>query len=234
MIKIKKLLLLIIVITTVVFIIYTTIYHKKVNYVIIGDSLSMGINPYNEKGYGFKDYIIEYYKEKNEYKSHKEYVKKEMTMDDILIELKINLDLKKDLRESHLVTITLGLYDFLDKIEEFEIKNIKEYKEEIKKLIAKQDQTLKEIRKYAKNKIILIGYYNPIPLLFNTNEQEMDDLFNYINDVSKEICAKYNIEYIETYYLFKENKFLDNPNNIHPNLDGYKTIFSNILPILKK
>lgn len=233
MIKFKKLLILIIVVILLVFLIYKIFYHRKINYVILGDSISMGINPYNIKGYGYSDYIIDYLKEKNEYKSHVSYIQEEMTMDDLLEEINRNIDLKKDLRESNLVTLTIGLYDFMKDIGEIRVNEIKNYKTEINTLIIKMDNMLKEIRKYAKNKIIIVGYYNPIPFLFNTSENEINELFDYINNKEKELCNKYNINYIETYYLFKENKFLDNPNNIHPNIDGYKEIFSKILPIIK-
>jgi len=92
------------------------------------------------------------------------------------------------------------------------------------------DECIKEIRKYAKEDLIIVGYYNPIPFLFNTSQDEIDKLFAYIDDEYKKIAEKYDAGYISNYELFKVNKeFLPNPMDIHPSTKGYEAIANQIL-----
>ncbi len=82
--------------------------------------------------------------------------------------------------------------------------------------------------------MIIIGYYNPIPFLFNTSQQELDELFSYIDDEYQKIAKEYNAIYISNYQLFKENKdFLPNPLDIHPNSKGYQEIAEIIMEYLE-
>lgn len=231
--KIQKLLLLFLIILGSIVVIYDNFYYKTFNYIVLGDSLSMGINPYNQKDYGYNDYVKDYLKKNNQLKTYKEYTKKDMTINDLLQEVNNNLELKKDLRESNIVTLTIGFNDFMDNIDEIKVKEIKYYSKIVDKIIPKLEELIKEIKKYAKNKIIIIGYYNPIPFLFNTNENDIDNLFNYITKRLQELEQKYQINYLNIYNIFKNKNYLDNPDNIHPNKEGYQEIYKKILPIIK-
>ena len=87
----------------------------------------------------------------------------------------------------------------------------------------------KEVRKYAKDDIIIVGYYNPIPFLFNTSGNDLDELFAYIDDEYNKIANNNNCRYLSMYQLFKKNtNFLPNPADIHPNLDGYQEMANQI------
>ena len=49
----------------IIYLIYMTFHNDKINYLAIGDSLSLGVNAYNEEGYGYSDYLASYLKENN-------------------------------------------------------------------------------------------------------------------------------------------------------------------------
>ena len=59
----KKVLTLIIVVLSV-FLIYLGFKDKKIYYLSLGDSLSLGKNPYNVLDYGYSDYIKDYLENK--------------------------------------------------------------------------------------------------------------------------------------------------------------------------
>ena len=197
---------------------------------MLGDGLSIGENSYNETGYGYVDYI----KEKIKINNYNNYAKSNCLIEDLLKEIKINNELKKDLRESNLLTISIGINDFYNKIDkqDINISNLLSLKPIINQIIDDLDIFLKELNKYAKQKVYFIGYYNPMPFLFNTSSSDLDTLFAYIDDRMNKITEKYNIKYISLYQLFKNNpSFLPNPSTYYPNTNGYIEIAKKILDI---
>ena len=220
-------------IVILIFLIYYLFNNNKINYIALGDSLAEGINPYGEVSYGYADYFAEELKGNNKLSYYtKKYTESGYKTTDLIKELEINNTLKKDLRESDLVTVSIGANDFLDNfnIKDLNINEILKLKENITNILPNLDNCIKEIRKYAKEDIIIIGYYNPIPFLFNTSGDDLDELFAYIDDEYQKIAIKYKCKYISIYQLFKTNtSYLPNPSDIHPNLEGYQKIAEEII-----
>ena len=95
----------------------------------------------------------------------------------------------------------------------------------MKSIFPNIDQCIKEVRKYAKNKIYIIGYYNPLPFLYNLGSEKIDALFHSVDQAYQKIADKYDCVYISNYELFKEHpEYLPNPMDIHPNLKGYEAM----------
>lgn len=234
--NIKYIVLFLIVIT--IFGIHYFFKNDKINYIALGDSLAEGMNPYGEVGYSYTDYFADYLKDNSRLSYYtKKYTKSGYTTIDVIKELEINSLLKKDLRESDLVTISIGANDFLDSIDtkNLDINNILNLKNKIESILPTLDNCIKEVRKYAKEDMIIIGYYNPIPFLFNTSGNDLDTLFAYIDDEYQKIADKYDCTYISLYQLFKNNSsYLPNPADIHPNLEGYKAISEELIKKYKK
>lgn len=230
--KIIKLLSLFFIIL-LVFEIYTFAHTNKLYYIPLGDSLASGQNPYGEIGYGYTDYIKDYLKKHNKLAYYtKEYAKSGYTTENILADINNNPNLKKDLRESDLVTLSIGANDLLHKtnIRGIDISKLLTLKETVNEIIPNLDKCINEIRKYAKNRIIIVGYYNPIPFLFNTSGNDLDELFAYIDAEYSKLAKKNNCEYISIYELFKSNNdYLPNTSDIHPNIKGYKSIANKII-----
>ncbi len=220
-----------------VFGIYYFCKTEKINYIALGDSIAEGMNPYGEVGYSYTDFLAENLKEKNKLANYtKKYTKSGYTTQDLIRIIDTNSELKKDLRESDLVTISIGANDFLHNInlKQLNINNISELKPKITSILPNLEVCIQVVRKYAKEKIIIVGYYNPIPFLFNTSGNDLDELFAYIDDEYQKIANQYNCTYISLYQLFKNNsKFLPNPVDIHPNIDGYKAIAKEVMKKLE-
>ena len=220
----------------IVILIFGTYYFfksDKINYIALGDSLAEGMNPYGEVGYSYTDYLADYLNKNNKLSFYtKKHSKSGYTTTDVIKELEINNLLKKDLRESDLVTISIGANDFLNSIniKNLNINEILKLKDKVIPILPNIDNCIKEIRKYAKEDMIIIGYYNPIPFLFNTSGSDLDTLFAYIDDEYQKIANKYDCTYISLYQLFKsDSSLLPNPADIHPNLEGYEKISEMII-----
>lgn len=235
--KMLKILILILLLL-IVYLIYIFFKNDKLNYIALGDSVAEGMNPYGEIGYSYTDYIANYLKKEKRLSYYtKKYTKSGYITENVINDIENNNELKKDLRESDLVTISIGANDFLKhiKIGEMSVDNIREIKTKIATVFPNIEETIKEVKKYAKNQVIIVGYYNPIPFLFNTNGNDLDILFAYMDDEYQKIAEKYDCDYVSLYLLFKNNSsYLPNPADIHPNLDGYKAISKEVIKVLNK
>lgn len=229
--KIIKLICLLFIII-LVFEIYYIAKSEKINYVALGDSFALGINSYGENNYGYTDYLKDYLKNKKRLSYYKNYANDHYTTETLIESIRYKTQIKKDLRESDLVTLSIGINDFYENIDAKSVdsSNLLSLKSNINEIIPNIEMSLREIRKYAKQKIIIIGYYNPVPFLFNISSRDLDELFAYIDENYRNLASKYNCIYISTYQLFKTNSsFLPNPKDIHPNYEGYKEIANLII-----
>ena len=217
--KLLKLLVLTIIVSICVFIIYGVTKKDKINLVVLGDNSNYF--PY------LKDYLSK------KLGTYNIYASKEETINSLNTKINTTSSIKKDLRESKLVTLSIGLNDFYNHVRpNINTKNILDLKDEISLLLPKLDKLLNDIRKYAKYEVILIGYYNPVPFLFNTNLNELDVLFMYIDSMVKDITKKYDIIYLPIYDVFKYNNYITD--DIYPNNNGNKSISKQIVTLLSK
>src|SRR5699024_4926364 len=235
----KKILCLLI-ICLLVYTIYYFNHTDKITYISIGDSLSVGIDSNGNTNYGYSNYLANYLKDKDLLKSYNNYFSTSGTR---IIDLKNkhetnwtikkdgkSLSLKKCLREAELVTLSVGMDDILTELtlSTVSVENLsnKEITTIVDKTIDELDSLFKELRKYAKEDIIFIGYYNPLEEESLTTER----LYTYLIAKTKALCKTYDIEYLDIYNLFKRNKnYIDNPTNIYPTTEAYQMIATKII-----
>ena len=235
------------IILAVVYIIYILFSPNpdKLNYVALGDSIAEGMNSYNAIDYGYADYISDHLKNQKKLGTYtKSFSKSGYTTENLtndinnnksIVDPKTNktINIKEALRESHLVTISIGANDLIkgSSIQTFanKIENIIETKEEIDQIAIKVEELLILVKQYAKNQVILIGYYNPLPLITNYKSQ-INEIVVYANEKYSEIAKKLEIDYVDVFDVFNSNPtFLPNPSNIHPNTKGYEAISKEII-----
>jgi len=246
--KYRKILILLIVFVSI-FIIYILNIDKKINYVALGDSLALGQNPYGEMGYGYADFVANYLEKNNLLKFYtKKFSKSGARINDLMSDLKDNKQLTIDnkvhslkvvLNNADLVTMSIGANDFLSTINfkdiDLEFFDDNNLSSKLNKIYSDLDGLLKEIRKYAHENIVIIGYYNPLPRSTILFSNKIDQLFASVNQQYQKICDKYNVMYIDIYNLFKNNiDYLPNPIDIHPNNQGYEAISRKIIDILEQ
>ena len=147
-------------------------------------------------------------------------------IDNISINKKIVLNnkeynLKQTLRESTILTLSIGLNDLIyqmslsEELTDSTIdKIISNIEKDYKKLI-------REIKKYYQYDIYIVGYYS-----VNTN--------NYLNKGIRKLNNIYrndkDVIYIDTYTLFESNKsYRSRSQSIYPNNKGYEAISRQIV-----
>lgn len=246
--KIAKLSVLLVAIL-IVFLTYNSFSDEKgkIKYIALGDSVAYGVNSYRAEEYGYPDYLSEYFKKNTGISLYtKEFSKSGYEIEDIVDEIDNNLSLeindttiylKEALRESDVVTITVGANDYLKTLDLSNIADLILDVEETKKLadeiITKEKDLLELVKKYAKNKIVVTGYYNPLPY-FKTRKEEIDEIVKYFNNQLEYLCDDLDIIYVDIFDIFDGNtEYLPNPLDIHPNTKGYEQIAKRIIEVLE-
>ena len=220
--KIIKIIILILLNISVYFIYQNT---KNISFEItsIGDSLSLGINSYGIKEYSYIDYYIDFIKtKKKKINLNTNYSSKERSINNLLELIKNNNIIKKDLINSDILLLNVGYNDLIYKISIEE--NIDEIKfNKIMNLIKKDYINLiKEVRKYYKEDIIIIGYYET-----QKNNYYLNKGINKLNQILK---SNKEVIFIDNKDLIKNRKkFFSNPNSIYPNREGYIEISNKII-----
>ncbi len=212
-----------------VYLIYNTNHHYNITYISLGDGFAMGLNSDGVKGYGYQDYLKDYLKKNNKlHKYYSDFSYPDIRINDLYKDILINEkdgkeeNLKQALRESNLLTLSIGLNDLIyqcslkGEIKEYESKEIlSKIEKELKKLI-------KELKKYYQYEIYLVGYQNFFP-----QDSVEKKLLIQLNLKYKELSKELGIKYIETGEV--NNKEVENSNSIYPSSEEYKKIFQKIL-----
>jgi bacillolysin len=212
---------------------------EKIYYIPLGDSIAEGMDSDGNITNSYTDYIRDYYETYDNLKFYtKKFTKSGYKINDVKNDIELNktvdnIHLKEALRESDLVTVSIGINNLLNNIKGIKSCNIvgeiKDLKIVTDKILLEEKELIELIKKYAKGKIILVGYYNPCPNLENSKEK-IEEIIKYFNSGLEDLSNDENIEYIDIYSLFENNKdILPNSNNIHPNTKGYRLIASEII-----
>ena len=231
----KKIIIGILIIIFLTFIIYKSNANNLIDYMSIGDSFDIGINSYGNNTYSYRDYLKNYLNNNNLlHKTYFYYSKSNYTIEELLNDITINKEviyndrmynIKKDLREADLITISIGLDELISIIEDNKNDNIYV---KVDKMIDNMNILINNVQKISSSNIILIGYYNP----YLNGNKELERLFAYINDKYYDIAKKYKLTYIDIYKIINKN-YLPNIRDYHLNSKGYLKIASKIIEELK-
>ena len=229
--------------------IYLMTVNNKIYYVALGDSLAAGQNPYGQLSYGYADYVAD------ELRSQKKlafYTKKfavsgYRTTDlihDINTNKKVSIDeekitIKHALTEADIVTISIGANDLFYKmgINSFDLAyysdiDLKKYVDDV---VSDVEKLIILVKKYCKEDIILVGYYNPLWHMKKSYAEQLDPIFVYANNQMIHVSKKYNLYYVDIHKLFEKNiEYLPNPLDIHPSSHGYVAIAKKIMDIINE
>ena len=223
--KLTKLLVLIIISLSVI-IVYKKENNNETAYLVLGDSFSMGINPYGGIGYGYEDYFKDYLDTKGKVNLIDFYTSKNKNIKSIQNDILENdtyilegnsLNIKKLLQDADVITMSVGLNDI---IYEYNINNNNNNKSEYEEnkivdyVYNNLLDLLKDIRIYTKRKIYIIGYPE--------NNSKYNSLIKKLNNKYKDIPIE-NIVFIDTKKILS-NEDLILKDSLFPNSNGYKKI----------
>lgn len=236
--KHQKLIVFVITCLSIYFIYNYSGEQNKITYITFGDGYAEGLNSYQQTSYGYSDYLKDYYEERDELKFYYDgYTNKEMTLKDLKKDIELNTrekdghtSIKEALRESNLLTMSVGLNDIRHKLSECDQITQNDEKRIEKEITNQVEETIKEIRKYYKYDIYIIEYPNLYPQ--NSVERRLlTKLNNKYKSLSKE---KYTV-FVENPEIEKNReKYVENSKTIYLNSFGYKKIFENIKSNIEK
>lgn len=206
-----KKILFIVLVFIITFLIYYFNIDKKIYYVSLGDYLSYGINNLEKVDNNYSDMVKDKYKKNLKNYVNYSYIDDYRVMDlinDINYNKEIEYEKKKYkiqnlLIKANLITISIGMNDLIYK------KNI-DY-DYVDNLLSDIENLLILVRKYNKDKIYFLGFYNII-----NNEQ----IIKYSNIKLKKICERNKIIFVDISDL---NKYIENN---FPTKEGYKYIIN--------
>ena len=215
-------LIILILISTSVYFIYQNTNNKTIKILTLGDILSIEKDSSCLNNCSYlnvcKDYLVS---EGHDVTLNNNYLKKDLTLKEIIQELKYNPTLKRDLKEAHILFITLGYNDLVSKLSLEENLNDKTFNEIIYSLKTDYNEIIKEIRKYYKNDIVVIGYYPSFK-----NGKYLNKGIRRLNSILE---SNIEVEYIDTYSLLNNHKEYFKNNSYYPNIEGYKLIGNKII-----
>lgn len=244
-IKCPKHLKLIITMLTVIaiYLIYILASPNDISYLALGDSFALGENPYGEVAYGYSDYLSNYFASNHHLKLYtKKFASRDYRIKDVKQDILLNrkvyvngkgIGLKSGLRDANIITLSIGANDLISEMNMVSEVMIERKTEDIIESIEKNlADLLKEMLKYNKN-IIVVGYYNLYP-----TKEIYQPLFQKLDQAYKKVCKQNHLTYISLYHDFPYDKYLPNPFNIHPSIEGYEymkdKIVENINDLLAK
>jgi len=232
-----KLLIFILVIISI-YLIYKLNNNNNLTYISLGDGYASGENSYGIVDYGYSDYLKDYLEKNN----NLNFYTKKFSNDDIMIttlyeSIIINkkvqeedrtINIKQSLRESSIVTLSIGINDLIYKLSlEENYISIKKLDSIVNDTYEDFESLIKEIKKYYLGEIYVIGYPRK-----NIKDNNLNEAIKKLNNLYKN---NEDIIYIYIYYIFKNNNsYLSNPNSIYPNIKGYKAISDEIITKLEK
>ena len=206
------------------FLIYRHFDTKKINYVSIGDGITRGINSYGIESYGYNDFIYDYLKKKNKLGTFNSYFYNG-TITGLTKDIKDNRTIrvdyeeyyiKKILRESDVLVISVGEDELSANYQKYDMETNYIY---FDKMYVDIENLIKEIKLYAKGKIIFLGYYNPT----NYYDSKVDEFFYDMDIRLNELMMSNDIIYLDLYEVIKSNRYKDSDKH-ELNIRGFKKI----------
>lgn len=237
--KIKKkyqALIIFILICLSIFLIYKNNNKNNVNYTSLGDGFSLGKDSFGRIDYGYSDYVKDYLLENKKLNKYiKSFSDEKMNIEKlyeyILINKKITLknkefNLRNVLRETEILTMSIGLNDLIYGIATIQIKSPFEVDNVINEIDINFNTLINEIKKYYKGKIYVIGYYKSP--LYNSITNDSIEKLNKIFKENKDVV------YIAIDNIINDNNNFSNPNSYYPNRIGHKIISQKIISKISK
>ena len=232
-----KMQLLVLIIFISILSIYKITNHNNITYLSLGDGYAKGVNSYGIEEYGYSDYLRDKLQEKNKLKFYtKDFSKNnksiKMLYNDIINNKKITNNnqtfyLKEELQEADIITLHIGLNDLKYEIMVEENMNYEKLEKIIEKLKKEYDTLIKEIKRYYKKDLYVIGY--PINYLESYYTSiGIRKLNDYLRNNKQIIYIP-----VDTLENNKE-KYFSNPNSNYPNRKGYLELANNIYKIYSK
>ncbi len=220
----KKVIILTILIGTILALfIYKITYHEEMTILALGDGLARGMTAYDVEGYGYNDYLRDYFEEKSILRDFiKDFATSDETSESLLKKINqneklssTNLTIQQAINKAKIITLGIGM-DELNNLKKIQSKNVDKYLENFEKII-------KNIKIYNKNKLYVISLY-PTKKLTN-------NLIKEINTSLEKIAIDNDCYFIDISEIDQKKEFYFNDKSYYLNYKGHKYISDLIIKI---
>jgi lysophospholipase L1-like esterase len=202
---------------------------EKIDYVAMGDSLSVGYTPYGTIDNSYTDFIAMKLEGEGVLGSYQNFGEIRYTTADVLASIDYtnpqNSEIILAVSNAELITVDIGANDILDLIPVLMadptqapgvIQNVAENLAEI-------ILTLKAINPNVK--IYIMGYYNAFRYWPGELQQQVIPLVKGLNSAINQVADATGVTYVDTYTIMDKHSRQYLPeDDIHPGLLGYKAI----------
>lgn len=203
------------------FIIYKNFHYETMRIVGLGDGLALGQTAYEVQGYGYNDYLRDFY-EKNSILE--EYITEFININETSETLKIkignnygiesmNITIQQAISKAKILTLSIGMIELNIK-NELKSKDIENYLNNMEKI-------LHLLRIYNEKKIFLISLY--------PSKKISKEKIRSINQSLEEICKKNNIIFINIEDINTHQEFFFNEKSFYLNYKGHRYISEKII-----
>ncbi|MBX0357684.1 cell wall-binding repeat-containing protein [Halobacillus sp. Nhm2S1] len=212
---------------------------KDWNYVALGDSLAYGIQFDNTAGLGYPDFIAEDLENIYRLGSFtKEYAVPGLTSEGLLTQLQNDTETQAAVSDADLITLSVGANDFLEILRNNpeDLQDPEVVKAKLEDVRDNYIGIMGAIRTLNPDaKVFVMGYYNPFYAYPAEQQATFIQLMNSLNQVIETIATQSGSGYVPTFDAIAENyqKYLPNPQNVHPGQEGYMRIAEEFWQALK-
>lgn len=223
----KKLLLLLFISAIVTMLIYALNRNEKIYYLSLGDGVAEGMTAFHVEGYSYSDYI------KDELQSRKcldKFIKgfneKDQRVKDLSLYIEKNTEItvgketipiQQAINKADIITLSIGSDELYTK-EKITEKDIKNFASNLEVLY-------KKIKKYAQNKVIVLGLYYVMDVSTMVTDK--------INLEIEELCKRYGFTYIDTRLIINQEDYFADLKSHYITYRGHKEISKKILEEIK-
>ncbi|MFJ5623509.1 S-layer homology domain-containing protein [Peribacillus loiseleuriae] len=215
---------------------------EPIQYLALGDSLAAGMTPEKGISSGYADLAAEYLKEQGLLVAYsKEFAIPGYTTQNVLADLTVNAEVREAVKQANLITISAGANDLLKITKADPENNILILDPDTAKMTLQTLatnymtilQTIKELNPNAA--VYIMGYYFPFPYLSDEQKPQLIELTKTLNQTIQLATAQ-GATFVPVYDTFGDDtkKYLPNPENIHPNEEGYKLMSNALIETMAK
>ncbi|MBM7577792.1 S-layer homology domain-containing protein [Jeotgalibacillus terrae] len=206
---------------------------EPITYIPLGDSYAAGINDQRMPDVGYTDYIAQDLEKRGKLAEYtKEFTRSGFDSVELLEDLKTNQELRQQLSEADLITLSAGGNDLLG------ILNINEEtgelsfdSQEITRVYFALNNRLKMLHEEINAinpdaDVYAFGYAFPLPALDPVQKEAFYDTFEFLNNTIERQVIQAGGKYIDIDTVFGRDAFQWFPNqfDIHPNTIGYRVM----------
>lgn len=216
---------------------------QSIKYLALGDSLAAGVTFDKKIGEGYSDLVAKHLEEKEMLQSYsKAFAVPGYKTANVLADLQEKAELQEAVKEANLITISAGANDLLKEAKVDVAKGtVAVDPANIKSTLGLIAQNYTEILKTIKElnpevSVYVVGYYYPYPFLPEELKPQLIELTHVLNKTIQASSTSLGAHFVPVYEKFGDDtkQYVPNPEDIHPNLDGYKLMAEALLESIEK